>query len=367
MRIAVSLLNFRPGQIGGTETYLRQLVERLPDLRGSDEIVVVAARDVAPLVGRPGLELAVVDAGDRELVAARILEAFTPYRARFAERAIERVRADVTFFPQQSIFPKAVAGPCVMTALDVQHLFFPQYFALFDRVFRRAIYPWSLQRADRVVAISEFTRRTLIERCGTPARKVVTVPLGVSAVDRARYEPLEGVPRPYLYYPAAALPHKNHAALIRSFAALYRRGALDAHLVLTGRQTALWPKLRALAASLGVADRVLHLGFVPYEQVRRLYSGAEAVVFPTQFEGYGLPAVEAVEFARKVIVSRLDVFDEIGVPRENQIDFDDPEQLRSALALPGPTALAKPVLSWEQVAERTLAVIRATKDEARRR
>lgn len=367
MRIAVSLLNFRPGNIGGTETYLRQLVACLPGQRGSDTVVVVAARDVAREVAQAGLELAVVDRGDREIVAARILEAFTPHRARFAERAFERVGADVSFFPQQSIFPKAVAGPCVMTAVDVQHLYFPQYFGLFDTWFRRALYPWSLRRADRVVAISEFTRSTLIDRCGAPPEKVVTVPLGVSAIEPARYLPLEGVPRPYLYYPAAALPHKNHAALLRSFAALRRRGGLDAHLVLTGRQTALWPKLQRLAASLGIAERVLHLGFVPFEQVRRLYVGAEAVVFPTQFEGFGLPAVEAIEFGRRVIVSRLEVFDEIGLPAENQIDFDDPDQLARALALPAPTALLKAPLSWEQMTARTLAVIRETHERARRR
>lgn len=361
MRIAVSLLNFRPGQIGGTETYLRQLVAHLPDQRGADTVVVVAARDVAPLVERPGLEVAVVDRSDRQIVAARILEAFTPLRARFFERVFERVGADVALFPQQSIFPKAFAGPCAMTAHDVQHLFYPEYFGLFDRLFRRGIYPISLRRADRVIAVSAFTRRTLIERCGVPAGKIVTIPHGTSAVVPAEHEPLEDVPRPYWYYPAATLPHKNHAALIRSFAELHRRRELDAHLVLTGRRTDLWSGLQQLGSRLGVADRLLHLGFVPFEQVRRLYAGAEVVVFPTQFEGFGLPVVEAVEFGRKVIVSRLEVFDEIGVPPECQIDFEDPEQLKRALALPGPTQLLRPPWTWAQVAAGTLDVLRATR------
>lgn len=360
MRIAVSLLNFRPGQIGGTETYLRQLVAHLPDQRGADSVVVIAARDVTPLVERPGLEMVVVDRSDRQIVAARILEAFTPYRARFVERVFEQVGADVALFPQQSIFPKAFAGRSVLTAHDLQHLFFPQYFALFDRVFRRAIYPYSLRRADRVIAVSEFTRKTLIERCGAPGHKIVTIRHGSTAGAASGSEPPEGIPRPYWYYPAATLPHKNHAALIRSFAELHRRRELDARLVFTGRQTPLWPKLQRLAAQLGVADRLLHLGFVPFRQVRQLYCGAEVVVFPTQFEGFGLPVVEAVEFGKKVIVSRLEVFDEIGVPPQFQIDFDDPEQLRRALALPGPTVLRQPPWSWARVAAETLTVLRET-------
>ncbi len=125
-------------------------------------------------------------------------------------------------------------------------------------------------------------------------------------------------------------------------------------------RTGAWKGLVRLARDLGVAADVIHLGFLPYPEVRRVYAGAEAVLFPSRHEGFGLPVVEAaVEFRKKVITSRLPVFDEVGVPRERQIDFDDPEALLAALRLPGPTVLARPPASWEECARRTLEVLRA--------
>jgi len=108
------------------------------------------------------------------------------------------------------------------------------------------------------------------------------------------------------------------------------------------------------------AGDVVHLGFLPYPETRRVYAGAAAVVFPSRYEGFGIPVLEAaVEFQRKVITSRLPVFDELGVPPERQIDFADPDALLAALRLPGPTVLSRRPSTWEECARRTLEIARA--------
>ena len=131
-------------------------------------------------------------------------------------------------------------------------------------------------------------------------------------------------------------------------------------------QTRAWPGLARLARELGVADDVVHLGYLPYPEVQRVFAGAEAVVFPSRYEGFGIPVVEAaVEFRKKVVTSRLPVFDELGVPPERQIDFGDPDALLAALRLPGPTILSHPPATWRECAARTLAVMRSAGGAAR--
>jgi len=360
MKLGVSLLSLRPGRVGGVETYVRRLLEELPRAADAgDRLAVVIDRDLAAELATPGFERVVVPRSSGEVVLERVLEAFTPYRARALERAFAELRADVVLYPQQSIFPRQAPGRAVVTAVDVQHLFLPENFGLFDRSFRAAVYPRSAARAARVLAISEFTRRTLVERAGLAPEKVIAVPFGhAPRAGAGEVAPTDRVPPPYLYYPAATFPHKNHAALIRSYAALRRRGDVAARLVFTGMRTALWKRLARLAARLGVGSDVVHLGYLPYPELRRVFAGAEAIVFPTRFEGFGLPVLEAVEFGKKVVTSRLEVFDEIGVPAEWQVDFDDPDALLAALRQPGPTVLARQPWSWAACARRTLDILR---------
>lgn len=356
----MSLLSLRPGQVGGAETYVRQLVAHLPGVAAPDDrLVAVMDRDVATAVPTPGWERVVIPRSGARIVADRILEAFTPWRARSVEAALAAVGADVTLFPQQSIFPKRAPGPAVLTIVDVQHIYHPEHIPAFERAFRPAIYPYSMRRADHLVAISEFTRRTVLERCGVAPEKVTAIPLGYEPRDASPVVPTERIAGPYIYYPAATFAHKNHAALIRAYAALRQRGDLTARLVFTGMQTPAWRGLRRLAQELGVAGDVVHLGFLPFPEIRRVYAGAEAVVFPSRHEGFGIPVLEAaVGFRKKVITSRLPVFDELGVPPERQIDFDDPEALLAALRLPGPTVLTRRPSTWEECAQRTLEVSR---------
>ncbi|MCX5658679.1 MAG: glycosyltransferase family 1 protein [Planctomycetota bacterium] len=366
MKFVISLLNFRPGLIGGAETYLRQLTRHLVACRGSDEVVLLVFRDNAQACRVDGLEQCVIDRSDRQTIAARMLEAFTPWRDRTVERALAALKPDAVLFPQQSIYPKRVEAPAVLAVMDLQHLFYPENFALFDRLFRPAIYPFSLRKASRLIAISAFTAQTLVDRCGVDPAKISVTHLGATLPDVAGVKPDEAIPRPFLYYPAATQPHKGHDRLFRCVAALKKQGKLPHKLVLSGRQTDLWPKLQTLAAELGIAGDLVHEGFTPYTRVCSLYAAADTVVFPTRFEGFGLPVVEAVGFGKRIIASRLAVFDEIGVPAECQIDFEKPEEFLAALARPPVKALTRPLTSWSETAQQTIDLLRRAAAEKNR-
>ncbi|MEN6404935.1 MAG: glycosyltransferase [Thermoguttaceae bacterium] len=359
-RVVISLLNFRPGKIGGTETYLRQLVARLPDAGRRHEIVLLMDRDLASQNVFPGMERAVVDYSARQIFGMRGLEAVGPYRARGVEKVLESLRPDVVLFPQQSIFPKVVEAPCALVVHDLYHLVLPQYLTPMQRMFRQRSYAYAMARADRIIAISQFTKNTILNHYDIAADRIDVVPHGW---EFGAFEACEADALPdqkYVYFPAITRPHKNHRTLLESIAALKSKGRFDYQLVLSGIQTAYWKNLQKQIHRLGLDDTVRHLGYVSYQRVRQLYRGAQCVVFPSSFEGFGLPVMEAFEAGKKILVSRLEIFRELGIPSRFQIDFSDPDQLDRALREPGVTLLTKRPWSWNESAAATIAALDRT-------
>lgn len=167
-----------------------------------------------------------------------------------------------------------------------------------------------------------------------------------------------GVERPYLYYPAFTYPHKGHARLIKTFAHLKRSGRIGHKLVFSGGRNTWWKTLERQIRQEGMEQEILHVGFVSRDHVEALYNQADAVLFPTEFEGFGIPVLEAAGRGKKIICSRLPIFDELGVSPEWQIDFSDPQQFLRALNQNGPTKLLKEPMSWMEAVRGNLDVLR---------
>jgi glycosyltransferase involved in cell wall biosynthesis len=362
VRIAISLLNFRPGRIGGTETYLRELVAHLPQAAEGDEIVLVADRDVAPHFEQAGISTVVVDCGAQSIICRRLLEATSAYRARKLERAFDKLAPDVVLFPQQVIFPRHISCPAVLVVHDLFHLHLPENLSRLQRWYRRSIYLESVQRADRIIAVSDFTRRCLIEKYALDERssQIVTVHHGYRPLDPrlVASAAVPGGPEPFLYYPAVSHPHKNHLQLFRTIAQLRLRGMFPYRLILSGQRNSHWRKLKGELRRLELEDIVHHLGFIPFDQVCGLYRDAAAVLFPSSYEGFGIPVLEAAGLGKRLITSQLDVFRELGVPDAFRIDFNDPAALHRALVSNRPAALNRPPQTWQETARQTIEVVR---------
>jgi glycosyltransferase involved in cell wall biosynthesis len=366
MHILINLLNFRPGRIGGTETYLRELVAHLPAAARGERITLLTSRDVAGEFDDSPLEVAHVPQTTGQICGLRFLEAAAAgFHARSIENAIEQLEPDVVLFPQQSMFPKRVSRPSVLVVHDLYHLHCPQHLSAAQRWFRKRSYPAAMAAADRLIAVSEFTRKAVVDNFPRTPQSVSVVPHGVRTFAPHEILPPEGISRPYLYYPASTLPHKNHSQLFRTIGRLKAQGRFPYRLILTGARTRHWKQLERLRRDLALEETIIHLGYVPYREVLRLVRGAECVVFPSEFEGFGIPVVEAASLERKVITSRLEVFEEIGVPGNYRIDFGDADAFASALADRSPAKLVRSPITWDQCASATLGVLRETANSIR--
>ena len=352
MRVLVNLLNFRPGAIGGTETILRKLLLHLPEVSGEAELKFLIYQHLSESLNLPAEYQLLVPYSGNRLILERLAEAFTPYHSRSIYKHIVEFQPDVVLYPQQSLFPKSKSWRSLMIAVDIQHLIHPERIPAFDRWFRWSIYGKSMGDADLVIAISQYTKQTLLDYMDVPAEKIVVIPCGYEPMTTSQTTMPEPTSyEPYIYYPASTYPHKNHITLFKTIAALREHDHWQERVILTGMQTPHWQPLQKQIQKLGLSDSVLHEGYVKSERLLQLYHHAEAIVFPSLFEGFGLPILEATHWGRKLISSDIPAFRELGVPDDFRIDFSDPQQLVRALHHQEFKGLTQTHITWKEMTQ----------------
>jgi glycosyltransferase involved in cell wall biosynthesis len=277
MRVALPLLTLVPGISGGSETYARELCRALARVGEHEYEALVPklaadAGDGLPSVVAAGYPASTTTPGRLRAMCT------TALRPGALRRHVER--ADVVHYPLTVPVPPA-GKPTVLTLLDVQHLDLPELFPRGERLFRRLAYDRASRRADRVIVISGWVKERVVEQLGLTPDRVDAIHLGV---DHMRFTPDPSVARePFLYYPARPWRHKNHPRLYEAFAVV-RRERPELRLVLTG----------AGHDPAGLPDGVETVGDAPLEMRISLYRRASALVFPSLYEGFGLPPIEAM-------------------------------------------------------------------------
>ena len=338
--IAVALLTLYPGVVGGSETYARELLRALGRVGTQDVRVVLppVARDAAD-----GLPSLVVDGyGARGRAAAMARAALDPRLAALVRDA------DVVHYPLTVPVPRTRAAR-VVTLHDVQHLDLPQLTSRAERLYRSVAYDRAARRADRVLVISEFVKERAVARLGLDPDRVVVTPL---AVDHAQLVPGAREREPFVLYPAKPWPHKNHERLFEAFA-LVRRERPELRLVLTG--SGRFPPLPEGAETRGYVSRA---------EVIDLMQRASALVFPSLYEGFGLPPLEAMACGCPVACSNVASLPEVVGDAARLFDPRDARPIADGildvLREPAPwveRGLARAErFSWDETARRTDAV-----------
>jgi glycosyltransferase involved in cell wall biosynthesis len=219
--------------------------------------------------------------------------------------ALKNLGAHDLFFSPGYNTPLFCRAPFVFTIHDLGHIQCPENREVAISVYYATMMKRACVRAQRILTVSEFTRQQIIDWSGVAAEKVVNVGCGVDPAYQPRGDSY-GVPFAYLLSVSNRRPHKNEERLVEAFA----KASLDPqiHLVFTGHETT---RLRRWIEAQHVSSRVDFVGTVPEEKLPALYRGAQALVLPSLYEGFGLPVLEAMACGVPVVTSSVTAMPEV--------------------------------------------------------
>jgi glycosyltransferase involved in cell wall biosynthesis len=317
MRIGINLLHLLPGGIFGSETYIRNLLSGLASIDTSHEYVLFTNTDnhdslrlsggnfqrvLCPLAARPQIRRVVYEQAILPLLATRH-------------------RLDVLHSPGYTA-PLNVPCANVVSILDMLYRVYPRIIPQPKRSFWQVSIPLSARRCHAVLTISENSGRDIVKYLHIPAEKIVVSHLAVDQQlvdsyrglqsEQARNDKVGGLIEkgPYVFTLINSINgHKNLLGLLMAFKELHRR-LPDTRLVVGGRAGEEAKTQRVLEA-LGLREAVLLPGYLTAEDIVRLYIRAAAYVIPSLFEGFGLPALEAMYFGVPVVCSNAGSLPEV--------------------------------------------------------
>lgn len=362
MRIGINLQMLRPGGIGGMEVYVRNLIARMPQLDKTITLVLFCADyNIDTFSPQPRVE--------------KVLLTDLEFSQLNAEK-LSTYRLDGWFCPLLVVEPHEPGLPSVVTIPDMQHTVYPEYLPAEVLAWRHEHYGRSAKTAQRVLTLSRHAKKSIVECLEVEADKVVAIHLGAdevfsekqSVADAERCRSSYPVEQPYFYFPANNWPHKNHRALFQAMALLRQQRGDCPNLLLTGSDVNSVEAERSELERLGIEDKVFFLGYVPRQDMPQLYRHALALVFPSQFEGFGIPLVEAMCCECPVISSSATSLPEVGGDAVAYVHPDNPqeladqmdafwhdENLRRSFAKKGKKHSRE--FSWDRTARQTLEVL----------
>jgi glycosyltransferase involved in cell wall biosynthesis len=381
LRVAIDARS-RTGSTGGVQQFtvgLLASLDRLPD-GDEDYLALSYADDRAWLMPALGHRVRALDAPLPRLrqglvgAARRLVVSYAPFlrriRSKVASRrvdssvppsdgTVERAGVDVMHLVRQSAFLTEL--PSIYHPWDLQHLHLPEFFTAEQLRRREVTYRAFCDRAERVVAASSWTKADLMQKMGIAEEKIVVIPvandvdhaLPPSSADLLAARATFSLPERFLLYPAQTWPHKNHIRLLEAIAHLRDTRGVSVNLVLTGYQNDHFPRVRAAVARLRLGGQVRFLGFVTPLQVRALYRLAVGLIFPSLFEGWGIPIVEAFQAGTPVASSNVTSLPSLVGDAALVFDPYDVESIASAA-----DALWSDDAARRQLTERGLARVR---------
>jgi glycosyltransferase involved in cell wall biosynthesis len=250
-----------------------------------------------------------------------------------------RKKLDLLHVPV-NVGPIIVPCPVVVTIHDLSFYLYPELFQPAQRTYLQHMTRQTVTRAARVIAISENTRADIVRILGVSEDQVAVIPLGLDAEMRpvAQREPIEalrqrrGLPEHMLLFLGTLEPRKNITTLLEAYALLRRQPGWVHRLVIAGGKGWYYDAIYATAERLGLRDDVLFAGFVPQEELPLWYNAAEVFVYPSLYEGFGWPTLEAMACGTPVVASNTSALPEVVGDAGLLVDPHDAQALATAIA-----------------------------------
>lgn len=362
------------GRMSGVGYYTARLMESLANGAGDGQIerlVVLSNRDVA-----------LPSAGRVEVYAGRRFGVRSVWMQLVLPRILSELNPDVVHFTNY-LAPLASRVPYVVSFHDMTLSLFPGYHTLKKRLLTSSLIPLVARRARLILTPSEATRRDVVRLLGAAPERVRVIPYAAAprfrpaAAAPERLAAMYGIRPPYFLYVGTLEPRKNLVRALRAFARV--RGDLPGHrFVFAGERGWKYQDVLTEARRPELADSVTFLGYVEEERLAPLYSHATALVYPSLYEGFGLPVVEAMACGTPVLTSRSSSLGEIADGAAVLVDPTDEPALAAGLRSLGTDADLRRSLSerglaraasysWERTGRETVAAYREVFEETRAR
>ncbi len=360
LSIGVNALYLIPGAVGGTEIYLRGLLAALAEIDSVHRYFVFTNLETGPDL-LPAAE-------NFTRVPQAVRACFRPARILWEQTVFPveagRRKLDVLLNPG---FTAPLLCPCPQVTVfhDLQHKRHPEYFRWFDLPFWRFFLYWAAHVSRLLLADSAATAADLRKYYRLPESKIRVVPLGVDPAFSALAARRR--PEPFLLSVSTLHPHKNLDGLLRAFA-MFRKDYPEFRLVVSGLHGFHTGPLHELRQSLGLTEAVEFPGCIAREQLYNLYARAWAFVYPSRFEGFGLPVLEAMAAGIPTACSSIEPLASLAAGAALPFNPDDPaaianamrritgdEETRARLSAAGPRRAAG--FSWHDTARATLEAL----------
>lgn len=339
MHILVDLRWMKPGYSGGIETQSRAFLQTVLEMDYSNSYTVLIpseARFDFDLTGHRNITF--INCDGPSYFLNRLFHKSSPplpFESRPPVIAGHPIQCDVALSLAGYTQPDLLGLPTLLVVPDIQHEYFPQYFSTVELENRKKAFTTSILRSRTICAISNFTRQTLIEKLNVAPNQIVVTPL---AVDLQIAQPVQenvlakyNLAPGYLFYPAATWPHKNHCNLIQALRLLRDRNDFSIDLVCTGAAKEAQNEIDAAVQQFGLTKQVHFLGFIPQEDLGSLYRNAAMLVFPSLFEGFGMPLLEAMACGCPVVCSHSTSLPEVGGDAALYFDPLDPQSIAQTI------------------------------------
>jgi glycosyltransferase involved in cell wall biosynthesis len=314
----------------GIGTYIRNLLKQLARIDQVNEYVLVCQPGDVAIVNELGVNFrAVAETSGNYSIAEQIR----------IPLLLRREGVDLFHAPHY-VLPPLTQCRSIVTIHDVIHLLFPQYLpGRLAYAYARACLWAAAKRSDRILTVSSTSKNDILRRFKVPAEKIAVI---YNAIDerfnvkpsdeqvqrvRERYQ----LDQQFVLYVGNIKPHKNLERLIDAFHRLRRCGFDDLRLLIIGDEISKYPALRRAVHGLKLHKYVRFLGFVPIETLAVLYRLADAFVFPSLYEGFGLPPLEAMASGAPVITSNVSSLPEVVGDAALLVDPYDPESIADGM------------------------------------
>lgn len=366
-KIGINLLKLWPGKIGGAEQYIRSLVDYMFSLPDYEIYLFLNHHSYGAFEIKNNERI--------RKIGIILLNNQKEIDAQF-NKWISLLKIDLWFCPLFELMPQNINIPSVVTIHDIQHEFYPEFFPAEDLKWRRTNIEHAAKTANAIIAVSNFSRNTIIDKYKVPSEKVVTIyedapkEFNLNQFDNKLSEKViikYQLPEKYGLFPASTWPHKNHINLLKALLILRDKYKQAINIIFTGNKHAHPENYRQIQKFIDeneLLHQVKFLDYIPQEEMPYMYKNSKFLVYPSLFEGFGIPLIEAMRANTPIICSNAASIPEIVEDSAllfNPFDVEDiaqkilevlKDQLQKQLINKGKEQVKK--FSWEKSARETL-------------